>query len=362
MLGDANTTSEVRAAKEKHADRKATRSYLGQRFAACMKTAVTTTEKEACTDDMNAKITVTGETQSKGEVLKAYRAEQLAAAALVCSTSTTEKLACMESELQDMIDTGMKKRAFKMIRKIGTITATAEAYALCMTGKLLPNATDLETQCEGIAKENFLVVSGADEARWAKVKNKIIKVATAIQNGEEVVLRKKMSLLINAITGGTCNEALLQALSTLVQSLTTTPAISGYKLGSCEMVDGNAEYSGHVGVGNSTDDEIDTIADTVNTGIEGKDLKRRRLLLDEARRLATVDIVYTAQETEACAASDTACGTTDPELTGSGSGGATTAGTTEGTTEGTGLISAAPQWTGIRSVVILAMITSALMQ
>jgi len=366
LLSGCDTDGKLAARKER-AEKKATNNVLGKQLGSCLEEAVSCIEAgcnsapnyavklAACTTELDAARVAAGVTQAVPEVLKVYRADALAECATVCSA--TEREACMASCRRSMVVSGMTERTYNMIRKIATFTATAEASATCMQGPLTPPATDLATQCEAIAKEEFQAVSGSvDDAAWATVKAKVTKLATAIQNGEEVVMKKKLQLLIAALTGGTsCDVALLEDLLTLVRSLTTTPAISGSKLGSCEMVDGKAEYSVLVGIATFTDDQIETVADAINSGVEysGELPPTRRLLLDEVRRLVKVRTVYTAQETEACGSSDTACGETDPALTGSTP--------TTGDAATSSQTSDALQRAGISVLMTLAMITSALM-
>jgi len=280
----------------------------------------------------------------------------LSEAATVCSSS--DRKACMESAKADMVATGMKARKFNMIKRIGEFTSTAEVYATCKQS----DATDQE--CADLAKAEFQTVSGADEAAWTKVVARITKLATVIQNGEEVVMKKKMQVLVEALTTGTsCDNTVLSALLTLVQSITVTPSISGTKMGECRMVDGKAEYSALAGTAGFTETQTETAADTLNTGVAGKTLQRRlAALMEKVRRLAVVSTAYTSQDTEACGATDTTCGQTDASLVGGVTTGATTtSGTTGSTTTGatTGTTGTATAGTSAASktVVFLSFVT-----
>jgi hypothetical protein len=234
-----------------------------------------------------------------------------------------------------MVEAGLKAREFGMIKKLGEITAAAEVYATCSQSDV--NASE----CAVLAKEEFLAVSGADSSVWDKVKARVTKLADGIMNGVEIVMKKKMQLVIDAVTSDTnCSKNVTDALVQKIKSMTLTPALTGVKPGGCRLVDGKAEHAAKVGVKNFTDAQIEAAADTINAAIVGADIKRR-LLLAEVRRLARVDVVYTAQDSEACASDDATCGKTDTELEGatasSGpSTGSTTAGTTAGSSATTG--------------------------
>jgi len=312
ILGGSGSkaTPAVLTARKKVSKAKATLSFLGERHLACMKAATTLVEKDACITDLDAKRAVAGVTVSKSAVLKAFRANQLAEAATVCSS--TDRKACIESAKQDMIATGMKARKFNMIKRISEFTSTAEVYSTCKQS----DGTDQD--CMVIAKEEFQTVSGADDATWTKLEARITKLATAIQNGEETLMKKKAQVLVEALTSGTvCDNTILSALLTKVRAITVTPSISGSKEGACRMVDSKAEYSALVGIAGFTESQTETAADALNTGVEGQTLsptRRLAALMEEVRRLAAVSTAYASQETEACGATDTTCGQTDASL------------------------------------------------
>jgi hypothetical protein len=351
----SKATAKVLASRTKLADSKATTSYLGERFGACMKTAAGATEKKACVDDMDAKRLVAGVKTSQAAVLKKYRASVVAEAATLCNS--TERSSCIESAKADMIAAGLKEREFNMLKKLAELTAAAEVYASCTQSD--SNASD----CMVLAKEEFEAISGADSSVWAKVKAKVVKLADDIQNGEDIVMKKKMQLLIDAMTSGTkCINNVTMALVNKIKSwISVTPALTGFKAGGCRLVDGKAEYSAMVGVKNFTEVQIDAAADTVNAGILGSDISRR-LLIAEMRRLATVSTVYTAQEIEACGASDATCGQTDTDTGGSGSttGGSAAAGGSA--TTGSSSTSSAMQCAGIDVLMVMAFLALALMK
>lgn len=345
----SKNTNKVLESRKKHAERKATVSYLGERYKACMMTSSSDDDKMACKGDIDTKIGIAGVNASWAAVLQKFQAQELAEAATICNT--TERKACMASAKADMIAAGLAPRQLNMIKKLAETISAAEVYATCKQSDISSIDTS-DDDCEALAKEEFEAVSGADSSAFAGVKARIIKIADGIMNGDEIVLKKKMQLLIEALTSGmSCNLNVTSALLNKIKLIGTAPALTAPKDGGCRLVDGQAEYSAAVGTMGFTDAQMTSAAETVNSGIQGTTLSGRRLFLD-ARRLTQVTEVFTAQETEACASTDASCGQTDATFV------STTGGTSTGVTDGT----SGTQRPGVGALSMLAMVALALMQ
>jgi len=310
-------TDKALFARKKQSQEKAKKDFIGEALKACIEAG---TSKEDCMKEVKAKAELAGVTEDVKDVLKKHRADAVSEVAELCEAA--EKKACMDAAKASMVESGMKPREWYQVKKASESMGPADALATCLQG----GAT--LTECEAIAKEEFEKVSGTmldlSGSKGKKVMDKLKKLAKAIEDGGNIVIRKMAQLAIDAITNSKACEngvggALVKKIKNITLPNTIKKKLSGVKEKACRVADNKTEYTAQVGVEGFDETEIDAASDTINTGIEGADLSPNmtggmRRLYAEMRRLAQVSEVYTAQEEEACADTDPNCGQTDKDF------------------------------------------------
>jgi len=327
-------TAQVKNARKKLSEAKATNEFLGERFTACMKAAADASERSACKDDLNQKKQLAGlVSEDSDAVMKKFHARAMAEAASACNA--TERKSCREAAKADMIAAGMKAREYGMVKKHGEIMGAAEVYANCLQMDLAA------PECETQAKEEYESAGGAaadagtGQRAWSAIRNKIVALGNGIATGDDIEMRKKPYIVIDAQTnGGSCDDRLSDKLAQKANAASTAKTFSSATGTGCSIVDGTAEYSAKLGFSGWTNSEIEAAADAVGA-VSGDLSSGRRLLeaIDEhARRLAVVSTAYSARDEDACASSDTTCGT---DAADDGAAAAAQAGATQAAAAGT---------------------------
>jgi len=309
--------AKVLKAKKKLAEDKATRGYLGDKVSACLKAASEAESNQdamkiQCLSEMKKKKSVAGVTESQKDTLSKYSADKVAGAAQACEEAERKK--CRASAKLDFDKTsGLPKREFAQVKKVGEIMNIAEVMAACKQ----ESGTDAD--CLALAKAEFLSVTGTDAAAWDIAKERIGKVTQGIIDGKSILLRKKAQLSVDVQTDGTaCDAAVAAKIAAKVKNVTVTPATSGVKKGLCRLVDGAPEYNVKVGTKDFTEAQNDAASDAISAAVATADLTRRLegCSLGNARRLVAVTGAFAAQETDLCTDTDTSCGKADSDLVG----------------------------------------------
>merc|ERR1712070_574162 len=113
---------------------------------------------------------------------------------------------------------------------------------------------DLGTaECEAQAKEEYESAGaagsgGIGEAAWSARKAKIVALGNGIANGDDVEMRKKPYIVVDAQTNGaSCEAQLSDKLAQKASSASTAKTFSNATGTGCRIVDGTAEYSAKLG-------------------------------------------------------------------------------------------------------------------
>eukprot|EP00928_Gymnodinium_smaydae_P012250 TRINITY_DN1444_c0_g1_i3.p1 TRINITY_DN1444_c0_g1~~TRINITY_DN1444_c0_g1_i3.p1 ORF type:complete len:869 (+),score=244.34 TRINITY_DN1444_c0_g1_i3:62-2668(+) len=304
-----NVSSKVKAAKEKRAERKAALELVGERFHECMKEAQAgnQTEADACTEDLKSKISVAGIKGDAKALAKRFRAKMVRDAAKSCDSA--DRKACLQQMKEELTKTGVKARAFAAIRKIGAVKESAETWVACKE-----DSANTDADCDGLANETLREQTGAKGDIWAKMGDKVKRLAGNLLNGTETELRTLKLVSVEAETSGTeCKDSASTAFVAKIADATEVKAakVTAAEVinGGCELVFDKATYRAEVPTKELDTDAISKMSDNIASELANASLAGGRLLGADVRRLEAVSNTYADQAVEECAVGDTSCGT-----------------------------------------------------
>mmetsp|Transcript_165215 Transcript_165215/g.292619 ORF Transcript_165215/g.292619 Transcript_165215/m.292619 type:complete len:970 (+) Transcript_165215:97-3006(+) len=299
--------------KMERAKMEASLEVIGEDFDACMAEAADSSGKTACLDTLRSMKSVANLAESEDELLEKHRREAVIKAAEACDTSG--HAACLMQAREAAITSGMKKREFGRVKKLGEKKAAADTFAACK------EAGKTDVLCIEEAKDKYLKVSGASgsSSGWdSGMVDKVKKLGKGLLENEAIQIRKKKQVEVQAETSanlcatGDHDKLITKLTSESATSNVTT--VNKFKKKSCRVISAKAEYSAAGGTPAASDAEIEALADELSSGIEGDSLRRRLTTLGRELSSLTITTAYAAQGAEECAASDTGCGQTDSDL------------------------------------------------
>lgn len=292
-------------------------------FDVCMKTASTANEKATCLSGLKSMKANAGMTETADELIEKYRTNDVVKAAKACDSA--QMGSCILKARDAAVQAGTKKRKFGSIKKLAEEKAAFKMFAEC---RAAANTTD--AGCLDLAKAEYKKVSGESgtggppgSSGWdSNMESKIKKLGEAVLNNVEIVTRKKKQVDLELVTDKT--ECLVTIHDKLLIKVTDEAAslityVTRFKKKACRLEFNSPIYKIAGGMPNATDEEIDSLADSLTTVMENANVARRLLLQEDPhRRLTSVQITtaYAAQGSEACVATDTSCGQVEADLAG----------------------------------------------
>jgi len=304
-------SQEAKQKKRERVEHGAKTKVLGELYSACYQEAQNATARAMCKDDLAKRKGNAGVAEDDKAVLSRYFADILADPAAACEAAELKQ--CRAEAKLRAIESGMKPGQHQVVKGLGEVKAAGKIWADCMeTG-------EDESTCDNQAKEEYLAVSGADEASFSdEIMEKVRRLGKALKDGVLTVIQKKRAFMVGVYTDeASCvdatREKIKAALELIVENETnSTAGLGPVASKGCRVVDGEPEYSAVVAA-NKTDDEIEAASDDVAAEMVDRSLDVRRL---EAhwRRLLTSEDALAAQAVEECANDDSACMTEDADL------------------------------------------------
>jgi len=289
--------SDKKEHKEKRAKEDAAVEVLGENFQVCMEAAETEDAMKACRAEMEKGKGKAGLEEQMEDVLKKYQRSVVADAARACNS--TMRKDCIDQAREELKKSGLKERAFGVIRSLAEYRAAAERWAACQEfSTTADNAT-----CIALAEAEYADIAGGDdlwtEEVWAKVK----ELGEAMMEGREIFVRTLQAILIEALTDALeCSDA---ALDAILEKINQTS--EGFKPNAsmgprnitnkeCKIVWGLARYKCKLDTEDLDVNETAELSDSVSGDLASTVISGGRRL--GGRRLATVTDTYADQETE----------------------------------------------------------------
>ncbi|CAJ1348632.1 unnamed protein product [Effrenium voratum] len=318
-------SAERKENKQQRAKEEAAVEVVGERFQLCMEASETEEQMKACRDEIRDGASMAGLMEDVEDVVKKYQRNTVAIAARACNS--TQRKACVDQAKEELKKSGLKERAFGVVRRLAEMKAAAETWAACQEQSAEANAT-----CNSIAQAALEDISGSAEAWTEEAAEKVLELGQAMLEGKEIVLRKLHTILLEILTDALeCSDAVLDKLADRAQQ-TSDGFMPNSTMGmgrnvsnkECKIVWGLARYTCRVHTKDLNETETDDLSDVLSTDLGTTNINVRRL----GRRLAVVTESFAAQEEEETASDGTSTGTG----TGTGTGTTTSTGAGTGTT------------------------------
>ncbi|CAJ1397143.1 unnamed protein product [Effrenium voratum] len=318
-------SAERKENKQQRAKEEAAVEVVGERFQLCMEASETEEQMKACRDEIRDGASMAGLMEDVEDVVKKYQRNTVAIAARACNS--TQRKACVDQAKEELKKSGLKERAFGVVRRLAEMKAAAETWAACQEQSAEANAT-----CNSIAQAALEDISGSAEAWTEEAAEKVLELGQAMLEGKEIVLRKLHTILLESLTDALeCSDAVLDKLADRAQQ-TSDGFMPNSTMGmgrnvsnkECKIVWGLARYTCRVHTKDLNETETDDLSDVLSTDLGTTNINVRRL----GRRLAVVTESFAAQEEEETASDGTSTGTG----TGTGTGTTTSTGAGTGTT------------------------------
>eukprot|EP00928_Gymnodinium_smaydae_P040149 TRINITY_DN2727_c0_g1_i1.p1 TRINITY_DN2727_c0_g1~~TRINITY_DN2727_c0_g1_i1.p1 ORF type:complete len:787 (-),score=263.03 TRINITY_DN2727_c0_g1_i1:44-2404(-) len=286
-------------AKEKRSKNEAKVEAVGERFHACLEEASTDEAKKACKTDLTEKAKVAGLRDDPEKVALKFRGKLVSEAIGACEKS--ERAACLKKAKEDLVKTGVKERAFGQIKKLAAVKEAAEVWAACKE-----NETNSDLDCDDVAKAVLEEQTGAvSEEFWTANAEKVKKLAKALVDGAETVLRKLKRVDVDAETDGSlCSNVTKASINTKLGSILSVEKVVER---ACFLLFSKASYGASLvpTAGKDDDASIEKISNDAAAELKNADLSSSRRL--GARRLESVSSVYADQAVEECSSEDASC-------------------------------------------------------
>lgn len=299
LLGDAKATRADK--KKKAAEAKGLKLAVGELFGLCMREAggksATNVEKQACKDELASNVELTG-LGGADEAADNFMSSVFSDPLEACADADLKT--CRAEAKEMAMEYGMPKRRFILVKRLGTIAATAETLAACLE---VENTTSTDVDCEAEATEAFTKASGSEASAYADVKTQVERVAQLILDGETSELRKLKQLHLAFLSSRkTCADDKADSLVDKVNASKPEKCGSVTKE-SCQIVDDNSEYTFVVEALELSDDSFETASESMGEALANIEARRLRALQ------ANTDLdVYVGQNTQECAVGDALCG------------------------------------------------------
>ncbi|CAE7700445.1 unnamed protein product, partial [Symbiodinium pilosum] len=197
--------------KEKRAKEEAAVEVVGERFQLCMEASTTEEEKKGCRDEMGKGAGMAGLKEDVEDVVKKYHRNVVATAARACNS--TQRKTCIDQAKEELKKSGLKERAFGVVRRLAEMKSAAETWAACQEGSTGENAT-----CDAKAQAELEEISGSTEVWTADVALKVKELGQAMLEGKEIVLRKLHAILLEILTDAlNCSDDVLDKIAERAQ-------------------------------------------------------------------------------------------------------------------------------------------------
>ncbi|CAE7839821.1 unnamed protein product [Symbiodinium sp. CCMP2592] len=281
--------------KEKRAKEDAAVEVVGERFQLCMEAATTEGQKKDCQDAMRAGAGMAGLKDDVEDVVKKFQRNTVGMAARACNE--TQRPMCIEQAKEELKKSGLKERAFGVVRQLAEMKAAAESWAACQEDSAEVNAT-----CDSIAQAELEEISGSMSIWTEEVAAKVKALGEAMLEGREIVLRKLHAILLETLTDAlNCSDAVLDKLAEKAQQ-TSDGFMPNATMGprnvsnkECRIVWGLARYYCKVHTKDLNETETEDLSDSLGTDLGTTDISGVRRL---GRRLAVITDSYAGQEEE----------------------------------------------------------------
>mmetsp|Transcript_96615 Transcript_96615/g.134008 ORF Transcript_96615/g.134008 Transcript_96615/m.134008 type:complete len:840 (-) Transcript_96615:334-2853(-) len=281
--------------KEKRAKEDAAVEVVGERFQICMEAATTEGQKKDCQDAMRAGAGMAGLKDDVEDVVKKFQRNTVGMAARACNE--TQRPMCIQQAKEELKKSGLKERAFGVVRQLAEMKAAAESWAACQEDSVEVNAT-----CDSIAQAELEEISGSMSIWTDEVAEKVKALGEAMLEGREIVLRKLQAILLETLTDALdCSDAVLDKLAEKAQQ-TSDGFMPNATMGprnvsnkECRIVWGLARYYCKVHTKDLNETETEDLSDSLGTDLGTTDISGDRRL---GRRLAVITDSYAGQEEE----------------------------------------------------------------